>query len=201
MRCDNPEDQKRHPQRIDRPVYTSPVVVNEMIKYMGSGIKLIRNPDNSSKTYTNYRQGRTWSQVTVTPTKQETNTSSLTGDTHMKIKQLFRETNDFKKIIEENKTKTDEQITLLADTVSTLKDELKSSVEQQFKMTQSITRAIAALKKEITDMRENQTNLQKMLEVRNQTTQNMEYQHPNTKGPITQEFRFVDHYLEEGEMD
>ena len=148
MRCDSPEDVKRHPQRIERPVYTSPVVVNDMIKYLGGGIKLIKNSDSTTRTYTNYKQGKPWSKVLVTPTAQETNTSSLTGDTLTKIKQLFKETNDFKTTIEEHKTKTNEQITMLTDTVTTLKDELKSSVEHQFKMTQSITKAIAALKKQ-----------------------------------------------------
>ena len=50
-------------------------------------------------------------------------------------------------------------------------------------------------------MRENQTNLQRMLEIRDQAKQNKEYQHPNMKEPITQEFRFEDNYLNEGEMD
>ena len=153
---------------------------------MGGGIKLIQNSDSTTRTYTNYKQGKSWSKVLVTPTAQETNTSSLTGDTHAKIKQLFKETNDFKKTIEEHKTTTNEQITMLTETVTTLKDEFKSSIEQQFRMTQSITQAIAALKTQITEMRENQINLQQMLETNSRTRTDMEVcTDPN--GPITQD--------------
>ena len=163
MRSSDAFDTKRHPQRIERPVYTSTNAVDNMIRNIGPGIKLVKNTESSSRTYTHYKQGRSWSQVLITPSKQETNTSPLTGDTESKIKNLHDEVSKLKHIMDEDRKRTNHQIEMLAETVSTLKDELRKSTEQQNRMSLSITKAIAALRNEVSEMKSEQTKTQELI--------------------------------------
>ena len=105
MRCVDPLDEKRHPQRVARPVYTTTNALDEMIQNVGPGIKLVKNRESTAKTYTSFKQGKSWKQIVVSPSNQESNTSPLTSDTNSKIRNLYDEVNNLRVIMNEERKK------------------------------------------------------------------------------------------------
>ena len=162
MRCTDPYDQKRHPIRVTRPVYTSPKGVEEMIRKVGNGVRLMKVPDNPVKTFTSHRNERLWSHVLVSPSRQDTNTSPLTTDTNSKIRNLHEEVAKLKETMENRTRKNKEKIDLLTETVCELKDSIKVSMSQQEQMNNTIMEAMQLMQRQMTEITSTQTKIQAM---------------------------------------
>ena len=162
MRCFDYEDPRRHPVRVTRPVYTSPKGVQDMIQNIGPGVKLLRVRNNTAKTFTSHRNERSWSQVLVTPSRNDSNTSPLTSDTNSKIENLHKEVSSLRKIMNERTQKNKEKIDLLTETVHELKEGLKMSMMQQEKMNQTIMEAVSLMQKQMAEITATQTKIQTM---------------------------------------
>ena len=162
MRSVDAYDPKRHPIRIVRPVYTSKKGVDDMIRKIGPGIRLMRVPTNVDKPFTSHKNERPWSQVLITTSKTDTNTSPLTNDTNSKIKNLYEEVSHLRKIMDENTQKNKEKIEMITDTVEELKEGMKISMAQQERMNQTVMEAIKLMQKQMAEITATQTKLQTM---------------------------------------
>ena len=162
MRSVDPYDPKRHPIRVKRPVFTSTKGVDDMIRKIGPGVKLMKIPTTTTKTFTSHRNERPWNQVVVTTSKTDTNTSPLTNDTNSRIKNLHEEVSQLRKIMDNNTQKNKEKIDMITETVEELKEGLKISIAQQEKMNQTVMEAISLIQKQMMEITETQAKLQTM---------------------------------------
>ena len=162
MRFVDPTDERRHPVRVTRPIYTSSKGVDDMIRNIGNGIKLIKAPNKTVKTFPSHKNERLWSQVLITPSRQDSNTSPLTNDTDSKIRNLHNEVNELKRIMENKTQKNKEKIEMLTETVTELKEGLKMSMIQQEQMNQTIMEAIGLMQRQMAEITAAQTKIQTM---------------------------------------
>ena len=162
MRSVDPYDPKRHPTRVSRPIYTSTKGVDEMIKNVGNGVKLLKIPTNTTKTFTSHRNERLWSHVLVSPSRQDSNTSPLTTDSDNKLRNLHEEVSQLKEAMDNRTKKNKEKIEMLTETVRELKDSLKMSMNQQEHMNNTIMEAMQPMQEQMSKITATQTKIQSM---------------------------------------
>ena len=162
MRCTDPSDPKRHPTRVTRPVYTSQKGVDDMIRKIGPGVRLMKVPNNIARPFTSHKNERPWNQVLITTSKTDTNTSPLTNDTNSKIKNLYEEVSQLRRTMDENMKKNKDKIDMITDTVEELKEGMKISIVQQEKMNQTVMEAINLMQKQMAEITATQAKLQTM---------------------------------------
>ena len=134
-----------------------------MINNVGPGIRLIKRKDDKRKTYTNVRSNRPWNQVVVTPSKNDTNTSPLTGESNSKIEHLFEEVNSIRKEMEEERKRNRDKFENLADALLDFKDEFKLAMKHQQEVNNSILDTIGNINQQMKDMQQAQTKISNLL--------------------------------------
>ena len=151
--CD-PYDRHFHPRRSERPVFTSQRAVQNMIKNVNPGIKLLKKKEIQQRVYTSHKQEKSWKSVVIATTAhEESQTSPLTSDTNSKIESLKQEVQNLKDMLFEEKKNNMVKYEIINKSVDELKNEVRGYRAEQAKLLQTVRDAVESMKESLKEIK------------------------------------------------